>query len=156
MFGWFLRRWRRRRFNKRRQLFQYFDGKFEKSIDPLATVFSIEADPEFVSSRHPALAGAGNKDAYDICQRMICRVFKVQPYDSKTGYGLTETERMDLFVDFDQWLATQKKSIGPTLNSPVSTEASTSTTSTEETTSGTSDSTSTETESPSKPQSESV
>lgn len=147
---------RERRFKKKRQLYRFFDGKIERSIDPLATVFAIENDPEFVSSKHPALAGAGNKDAYDVCQRMICRVFRVQPYSSETGYGLTETERMDLFADFDQWLALQKKSTGPTLKSPVSTAASTSTTSTEETTSDTSDSSSTETESPSSPQSESV
>tara|TARA_Y100001973_G_C5113120_1_gene288736 strand:+ start:490 stop:876 length:387 start_codon:yes stop_codon:yes gene_type:complete len=119
--GWL----RRRQIKKRRKLFWYFDGVKEQGIDPLKTIYDIEADEEFNAATHPVMAAEGDSEAYQICQNMICRVFGVHPYDPETGLGLTEAERMELFSEFDYFLGSQKKNGAGTPKSPDSTEEST-------------------------------
>lgn len=118
MFNWF-RAWRRRRQEqKTRAIFEYWDGRNFRKLDPWKAHRDIQADPDFNMEAHIELACMGSEPEVSNCIKCVCKVFGVERYDPKTGRGLTDGELLDLIAELLDYLeALQKKTRpGPTLS----------------------------------------
>jgi len=131
MFAWFTRR----RLEKRRRIFRFWDGTRTRAIDPLQAYYALQEHPTFNQDVHCKLVDAGDPEATRIATEAVRDVFGVQAYDADKRVGLTVGETLGVLLDFYGYLEEQKKSTVPSPISPSSTEeASTSSSSATETT----------------------
>ena len=129
MFNWI----RRRRHKRRRELFKYFDGKRQRSIDPMRAYRALMGDPEFDWETHPVemdnldsedeFARKMASDASDATLKAIRDVFDVREWDDRTETGLTEADTVAILIDFVAYLDAVKKNISGSLTSPQPTES---------------------------------
>lgn len=110
----------KRKRNRNREIFRYWNGSEEVGIDPLSAVRALHTHPEFNAEIHPVAAGTGDSEAIDICLRASREVFGVEAWREEDGkeYGLTEIETIDLIHELGDWLNNVKKNsrmkpIGP-------------------------------------------
>ncbi len=86
--------WRRRR---ERDIFTFWDGQQQRSIDPMPPWFAIAEDKECNAVRDMPAASAGDRDARVRVQAMARRMFSVKPFSEG---GLTENELSQLLATF--------------------------------------------------------
>lgn len=111
----FLRRWY---INRTRAIFQYWDGRRIRRIDPMAAFRALVAHPEFDWESHPDLIDTGDDEATDITLGAVRDVFGVQAYKGELSAGLTEAETISLLTDFVVYVNALKKNINPSPISP--------------------------------------
>ncbi len=93
---------------QRRDIFKYWDGVRNRSIDPEVAWKTMWADPDCVVKDDFKSADAGDVDAWDRVQAMGRRMFGVKAY-SDTQPGLTEHELSKLIGEFVRYMAVLKK-----------------------------------------------
>jgi hypothetical protein len=109
---------KRRLFEKSRLIFQFFDGRTSRRVDPLAVYFLLRTDPELILETHctllenepsdeSPLLRAGCEEAWQIAGRAVGRAFGL-PEER-----LTIWERRQLLFSFLIYLHTIKKNISP-------------------------------------------
>jgi hypothetical protein len=101
--------WFRRR--KRPLLFHYHDGHRTRSIDPQQAWLALWSDPN--CNPYDDVQAAGQDGELEVAAHrrlleLICRVFKVQLYDEKTG-GLTVDQMYELIGSYFQLMNDLKK-----------------------------------------------
>lgn len=141
MLRWFANR----RWNKRRLIFRFNDGRRIRRVDPVEIAIALHEHPEYLPE-HLKEASSGSPDAQRTVAKAACDVFGVEPLSENRG--LTVNERIELVMAFDLYLLALKKN---TVVSPISRDstASTSADLSEPTTNDTSVSGSTASEPPS-------
>lgn len=116
MFNWF-RRWRH---NRRRAIFQFWDGRTLRRVDPQVVWRALKNHPEFNIDRDLEFHDAGHDDATQLCIAATRAAFGVLEFDGRSG--LTEDETIELLGNFGAWTAAVKKNISPPpISSPTST-----------------------------------
>jgi hypothetical protein len=133
MFGWIARR----RANRRRQIFRYFDSTAWRQCDPIETLMRIQSHPKYDYHLHPQMVDDGDREAIEITVDAVRSAFGVVPFDASTGIGMTVSETLELLSAFCVYLDVLKKSTRTTVTSLLPT-APTSSGSGETITSGTS------------------
>ncbi len=136
-----------RRWNKRRLIFRFHDGRRIRRVDPVEIALALHEHPEYLPE-HLGEASDGHLGAQRTVAQAACDVFGVQPLSEKGG--LTVAERIELMQAFDLYLLALKKNTVASRISRSST-ASTSAGSSATTTNATSDSGSTASDPPSAP-----
>lgn len=122
MFGLF-RQWFRRRAERDRMIFRFWDGRRFRSIDPIHVYMALETDEAFIPARHLPLVDSGDSEGISVTCAAVRRVFGVQGYDAITGRGLTLGEQLGLLNEFYWFIDQQKKSGEPSRTSPPSSDA---------------------------------
>ena len=100
-----------------RNIFHYWDGRRERSVDPLVAFQGLAAHPEYNPAVHPMLVDVGDVDALRVMLQAARDVFNVKAFDSETGEGLTADETISLMCDFAAFVGDAKKKRSP---SPIS------------------------------------
>lgn len=119
MLGWILRWWDARRRRQERLLYEYFDGRKFRRVDPWATYRCLYGHPEFDMSEQLTAAVAGEEPEISKARKAICDAFGCEPFDSKTERGLTDEELFSLLNHFIEWCCElQKKTNGSPISSP--------------------------------------
>lgn len=86
--------WRKHR---DRDIFTFFDGQRQRSIDPMPAWFAIAEDKECNAERDMPAASVGDRDAWVRVQAMSRRIFNMKPFSEG---GLTEYELSVLLAKF--------------------------------------------------------
>lgn len=107
MFNWF-RRWL---FNRRRAIFQFWNGRAWCQVDPLVVFRKLREHPEFDLDRDTMFHEAGHEDSTQLCIAATRVAFGVTAFDGSAG--LTEAETMDLLQSFGAWMQSVKKNTSP-------------------------------------------
>lgn len=129
LLDWF-RNWRkrrqRRRAEKERLLFSFWDGTAFRRVDPFRTWRSLCTNPKFDLVKHGPMMDAGIEPETTIGLTAICEAFGIERWCESTGRGLTDMEIMDLCDVFTVWLEEVKKKFGqqPTSSPPTAGESS--------------------------------
>lgn len=126
--------------NDYREIFRYWDGSRERSIDPLVafrrldthSVFDWESHPILIDQRESAeemMREEGWK-ALEITVNAVHEVFDTKPYDERDESGLPDAEAVGLLISFSDYLVSVKKNISggpisPQTTAPKSSEKST-------------------------------
>lgn len=118
MFGWLARR----RANRRRQIFRYFDGSTWRQCDPIETLLKLQSHPKYDYRIHPQMVDDGDREAIEITCDAIRVAFGVRPFDAATGSGITVSETLELLAEFCVYLEALKKSTEPPAILPSPTE----------------------------------
>lgn len=112
-----LRDWlARRKAERARQLFEYFDGARVVRRDPLRILRDYHADPHYSEERHAEAVQEGDPEATELFLACAARVLGLHRYDHRTGRGLTDNqvgEAMTRFWDYVESVA-KKPAAGPT------------------------------------------
>ena len=145
--------WKKKKEEKKdREIFRYFDGKRDRSIDPLPVWRAMWDDPDTFDPKVDVQeAEEGN---WDRSVAFVTKHFDVQPFDPETEEGLTTYEITDVLYQFFKFIEEVKKKRVTTLISSPPSESSSSPQKTETTTPSDSGSSSTPPESPSDEPSE--
>jgi hypothetical protein len=134
MFGWLSNWWRARARRNERRLFEFFDGRGFRRVDPWPVYRAVFNDDQFIigkTQNDPAdmvhLAAELNEPEFSHAVACVHRAFKTQPYDHRTGYGLTDPEAFALLVEFLEWCAdlVKKNDGSPTSLPPTASTSST-------------------------------
>ena len=113
---------RRRRRNRDRQLFRYFDGRRTLAIDPLEVHIALELHDQFNWNDGDLLV-AGDPEVTQRVISTVCDVFHVEKWDGETGRGLTGAECLEVFDSYLAYCEEVKKNTDPGLISPPPTES---------------------------------
>ncbi len=108
------RYWADRRFSRSaraRGLFEFFDGKRMRTVDPIEVLTKMEEHKEFRFDVHPSGVGDGDKEAIAITVRAVREAFGIPAFSNTGAPGLSTQECLRLFNSFSLWVAVQKKSI---------------------------------------------
>lgn len=147
MFHWLSNLLRKRR-ERGREIFRFWDGARERGADPISVMRAIALDEVFVPEVHLdplLLEGIPNRDAAEASQIAVeaaRRIFGVQAW-SDDQPGLTEQETLQLWLNFAEYLDGLKKNSSPNQTGPEVTETAPTVSEDESGTNTTSDSTST-------------
>lgn len=117
---------RRRKRNRQRLLFSYFDGWRTSRVDPLRVHRDLELHPEF-SWDMGFLIDQGDAEATDVAIRATCEVFAIHRWDPATEQGMIGAEILSVLFDYSEYVEAQKKNSSPGLTSPPPTESESST-----------------------------
>jgi hypothetical protein len=106
-----------------RDIFYFWDGQRERSVDPFEIMRAIEQDSEFNLERDASLMIAGDDEATQITVRCVRRAFAVKPFNEG---GLLEAECLELIQVFYEFLSALKKNISglPIESEPTDTATS--------------------------------
>lgn len=115
LFGWF----RRRRRERERAIFHYFDGLHERTADPLAALLAMRSDEKFDLETHGTLVDAGDLEAIEIAAGAMRRVFDLPPFEHG---GPTNAECVSLLYDFVEFLDALKKNGNGSVTTPPPTD----------------------------------
>lgn len=112
MFVWLRNKIR----NRQRAIFRFWDGRYERGIDPISTHLAIIAHPTYNSETDPYLADLDTPEGHEAHAKMVraCQdVFGIPVFAEVNGktVGLTNYECINLMVDFNQYLIALKKNI---------------------------------------------
>lgn len=131
---WLLDWWRNLRARNNRNLFEFFDGRRFVKRDPWPIYRALYSDKEFVigkDSSDPAdmLVNALNLEEPEFSKCVACghRALGTQPFDAKTGIGLSEIEVVAVVEDFLRWCDELLKKNGGLLTSSAPTDLKSST-----------------------------
>ena len=116
LLRWF-RRWRQRRRNAARFIFEYWDGSRQRAADPVVIWRAIHDDPELVIPGDIEAADLGDMDAQGKVVAAVRRAFDVTGW-TESEPGLTELECLALIVQFVEFTESLKKNTGATPTSP--------------------------------------
>ncbi len=105
-----------------RDIFCYWDGRSHRRIDPMVVYRRVQSHPTYNAEIHPALAESGDFNAFTIMVNATRDVLDVKPFDEATGKGLTESETVQLMVQFADFTMDQKKSISTSPTSLLPTD----------------------------------
>ena len=116
---------RRRRYDRQRQLYRYFDGERTRSIDPLEAHIALELHETF-NWEDGELLIEGDPVVTRTVINAVCDVFHVQQWDDKTCRGITGAECLEILDDYMAYCETVKKNtdIGPISPQPTESESS--------------------------------
>lgn len=112
LIRWF-RRWRERRRNAARFIFEYWDGRKRRSADPVVVWRNLHDDPELVIPGDLEAADAGDIEASAKVVQAVRRAFDVTGWTEDED-GLTESECLQLLVDFHTFTESLKKNTDAT------------------------------------------
>lgn len=115
MIGWL----KAKRRNKHRAIFPFWDGKRDRQADPMAVYRRLVKHERFNLQTHPALVEAGDLDAMECAATATRDAFGIDGFEAG---GLTDTECLDLMVEFFVWVDDVKKNISTLPTSPLPTE----------------------------------
>ena len=117
--------------DRRRDVYEYWDGEEVRAIDPLAAYRALLAHPVFDWDVHPAMIDNMDSDddsirkeaiaASEVTTTAVRDVFGLKPW-TDIQPGLTEAETITVLIQFVDWLVGQKKNINPSLTSQEPTE----------------------------------
>lgn len=102
------RRWRERRRNAARFIFEFWDGRRRRAVDPVVVWRTIHDDEELVIPADLEAADAGDIEAQAKAVRAARRAFDVTGW-TEDQPGLTEGECLQLLVDFNDFCESLKK-----------------------------------------------
>jgi len=126
-----------------RKIFSYWNGHKNIFADPIAISNRLDTHPVYRPDVHPLIAETSKNpqagvDAFNVCISAYRDAFQLEPYDSETGFGLIDSEVIELHGTFCLYLESLKKNIESKLTSQGYTEP-TSSKSSEQTTNDSSD-----------------
>lgn len=117
MFGWIADAWRRRRRNKSRNVFRFFDGQRTRAVDPYAVYRFLDQHPKFKWEHLDAME-EDDADAADTTIIAARQAFGLSDFDGSTG-TLTAAEVISILTEFGEWLSAAKKKRAPgSISSP--------------------------------------
>jgi hypothetical protein len=116
-----LKRLFRRRAERQRQIFRYFDGVRRRGIDPIAAYRALASDPDFRYDLHVQGCLEGDLESIQITLAAVRRTFDVRPWNEATERGLTEEETLELLPQFYDYMESLKKNTAPWPSSSPST-----------------------------------
>ncbi len=109
MFGWITKLFAKRRMRNARLLFEFWDGRRFRSVDPWLAFRTLRDHPTFNVAEHYEFAAKGMHPDIDHFLDAMKAAFGVVPYDDRSGVGLTEPEMFDLLDDLTLQLDQLKK-----------------------------------------------
>lgn len=107
--------------NRHRAIFQFWDGRRLRAVDPLVAFRTLQEHPDFEMERDLTGHDAGQADSTQACLQATRAAFGVTVFDGTRG--LTEAETLDLLGTFGNWMQTVKKNISGPPTSPPDTPA---------------------------------
>lgn len=109
MFNW-LQRWR---LNRHRAIFQLWDGRRYRYVDPDVVFRCLKNHETFDLDTDTSLHDAGVEESTERCLLATREAFGVKEFDGSTGKpeGLTEQETLNLLGRFGDWMSAVKKNI---------------------------------------------
>ena len=117
--------------NRRRDVYEYWDGEQVRAIDPLMAYRALLAHPKFDWDVHPAMIDNMDSEISEIRREAVAAsevtcnairdVFGLSPW-TENQPGLTESETIRVLVMFVDWLVGQKKNTSHSQISPEPTE----------------------------------
>lgn len=128
MFRWILSWLQRRKFERSRALFTFWNGRKFVRIDPLRAYLTLRDHEQFNIEDHPILIandlGQPETDYFIAAMELA---FGIKRFDPETGNGLSLEEMVDLFTDLILWMnETQKKTqFGSRQSEPTDSTSST-------------------------------
>lgn len=90
-----------------REIYEFWDGRRWRRVDPLVVCRALQSHERFNPERHPDLVDEGDEEATVITVGAVRDVFGLPVYDGKRG--LTESECLSLLADFWHWCGDLKK-----------------------------------------------
>lgn len=121
LLRWF-RRWRQRRRNAARFIFEFWDGQSQRYADPVVIWRALHDDHELVMPADLQAADLGDIEASAKVVRAVRRAFDVTGW-TESEAGLTEAECMHLLVDYWTFTERLKKNIDAMRTSPPLSES---------------------------------
>jgi hypothetical protein len=104
-----MRQWRERRRLRRRGLYEYFDGRQWRFVDPYALFRRITTDATVNLAEIGPAAQQGREPEVTQLAEFVCGHFEVQRFDPATRVGLTDAELLGLLSDFWGYVEALKK-----------------------------------------------
>ncbi len=118
IIDWF----RRRRRNRQRQLFSFFDGRRTRRIDPMRVYRDLDMHPRFTWDMGE-LVEASDPEATIIVADATADVFGLTKWDPSTGSGLTTAELLAILWEYCAYNEDLKKKSNDGLILPPATES---------------------------------
>lgn len=107
-----IRNWRARRLNRRRDIFRFHDGERPRAVDPLTVWHRLHSNPAYsldlvqaAECDDPTIASEAAHDLHPI----LCHAFSVAPFDPLTGKGVTVGETLALLDVYLRYVLEVKK-----------------------------------------------
>lgn len=116
-----LRRWKRwrekRRIEKSRQIFEYWDGAAWRHGDPFRLWRGLLAHPKLNMDTMLNAVDRGEEPETTITVEAVCGLFGLHRLNPMTGKGLTDDQIIDVLFKLATYFDTQKKTSNPGLTS---------------------------------------
>jgi len=113
MWEWLKKWWDARRLRRERLLYEFFDGRNFRRVDPWATYRHLYGSPTFDMAEQLSAAVAGEEPELSKAREAICSAFGCTSYDPKLETGMTDEELFALLNHFIEWcFALEKKTNG--------------------------------------------
>lgn len=104
-------------------LFVFWNGKQNKTVDPIHVLMALEAHPKFRLDLDPRRAlEDGDREAMENLTEAVRQAFGVPAFTQPGRPGLTVYECCELLAVFIAYVDMQKKSTKPPQTSPPNTE----------------------------------
>jgi len=121
MFGKIKQWFKRRRQQRERNIFRFWDGSQWLGIDPMKVEIGLDMHDSF-SFRIGEDLVAGDGTAVTTAAQAVRDVFGVQELDPITGAGLTLEETLEILYNYLDYCEVVKKKSSPGLISPAPTD----------------------------------
>lgn len=114
-----LRRWKqwreRRRIEKSRKIFEYWDGAAWRHGDPFRLWRGLMNHPKLNMETMLDAVDRGDEPETTITVEAVCDLFGLHQLDTATGKGLTDDQVVDVLFRLATYFETQKKTSNPGL-----------------------------------------
>ena len=104
---------------RQRAIFWFWDGRRERCIDPMIPFRALAQHDKFDPESTPALIDLGNLEAMGLTADAVRQAFRIEALGEAGTRGLTESECVQLLIQFLDWMSGIKKKRG---TSPTSME----------------------------------
>jgi hypothetical protein len=101
-------------FRRRKLLFRYFDGENWVAADPLPIYRRLRSEADRLVVLAAAWDEQRHPEASEFIQ-LVAEIFHLKGFDPETEKGLTETEVVHVFADFDLFLKEVRERFFPGL-----------------------------------------
>lgn len=113
--------WLRRRIAARQtRIFQFWDGRTLRRIDPIPVLRELRSAEDFNWQTDPERAENGDEAAFARCIAATRQAFNITAWDGRAG--LTEDQTWTVLLSFAGYLIGQKKSGSTPPSGPLPTE----------------------------------
>lgn len=105
--------WRKRRLERGRLLFRYYNGRSRVAADPMQLWRALLNHPSLNLENAGAILDAGKEPESSELLQVLADIFGLVRFDPKTGAGLTDLEIVDVAGQFNEYMDIIKKKLSP-------------------------------------------
>ena len=119
------KRWReKRRIEKSRRIFEYWDGAAWRHGDPFRLWRGLMNHPKLNMETMLEAADRGDEPETTVAVEAVCELFGLHQLDPDTGKGLTDDQVIEILYQLASYVNDQKKTLNPGLTSSSPTDQS--------------------------------